>query len=443
MRLPNSSVFLGATIFLLIGCAHAVSSEDAIRRFDLPNGLHVILRPVRGAQQTAIVTLFSIGGDHDPQGASGLAHYVEHLYVTAALGDTPARTTEQFVRQYPLGWNAQTGDDYTVFATVIEPNSLDAELRHHAERMGDLQIAEADLRRELPRIENELANMFGRMPALGAMNLARERVRPTPLGGRKGGQTAQLKNVTVGQLQSRWHKFYKPGNATLVVVGDFKPADFRPLIEAEFEQLPRGDAAPPAQPSPEPDTQATVESVTVRPVQPTLASAATLAFRVPRPGDRDYAPFLYIVSRLLVPSRSAGFPAKPTEPSLRYSFLDDPNVLFVAAELNEGETADDVASRLREFIDRAVHAPWNANERQMAKQNLAFFLDTMPLPDRALAQNVYGVAFGLGRRHQLGLNGQALARQLDRTRAADIQRVGKAYLSANRGAVVAAIAERP
>ena len=31
----------------------------------------------------ALLVLYKVGGDHDPPGRSGLAHLVEHLYVTA------------------------------------------------------------------------------------------------------------------------------------------------------------------------------------------------------------------------------------------------------------------------------------------------------------------------------------------------------------------------
>ena len=44
--------------------------------------------------------------------------------------------------------------------------------------MGDLRIAAADLDREKPRLLDELSNMFGRFPTLGAVNNARELIRP-------------------------------------------------------------------------------------------------------------------------------------------------------------------------------------------------------------------------------------------------------------------------
>ena len=64
----------------------------------------------------------------------------EHFYVTSATEKTPARDVNQYMRAYPDGWNAQTGDNYTVIATVFKPDQLDAELVDAADRMKQLTV---------------------------------------------------------------------------------------------------------------------------------------------------------------------------------------------------------------------------------------------------------------------------------------------------------------
>ena len=149
--------------FLFVSVAAAALSASgraeppsSVERFRLDNGLTALLRPVAGASDVAVAVLYAVGGDHDPEGLSGLAHLVEHLYVTAAAGGSPARSAEEMMRRYPKGWNAETGDRYTVFAGVVAADALAAELHDAAARMGDLRIAESDLVRERPRILLEL-----------------------------------------------------------------------------------------------------------------------------------------------------------------------------------------------------------------------------------------------------------------------------------------------
>ena len=158
----------------------AKQAEPGSERFVLENGLTVILRPIKGTESTALVVLYAIGNDHDPAGKSGLAHMLEHVYVTAAAGQAKARTAEEFAGRYAEGANGQTGDRYTVFATVFPKNDLETELKDAAARMGDLRLTADDLARERPRLLTEVDNMFGDFPMLAAVNNARELVRPTP-----------------------------------------------------------------------------------------------------------------------------------------------------------------------------------------------------------------------------------------------------------------------
>ncbi len=48
--------------------ADPTPTERGVERFRLANGLKVILRPIKGSENTALVVVFSIGNDHDPEG---------------------------------------------------------------------------------------------------------------------------------------------------------------------------------------------------------------------------------------------------------------------------------------------------------------------------------------------------------------------------------------
>ena len=64
---------------------------------------------------------------------------MEHLLATSATSAESARTVEQFVATYPLGWNAQTGSDVTVFATIVHPAALEDELALTAARLAGIR----------------------------------------------------------------------------------------------------------------------------------------------------------------------------------------------------------------------------------------------------------------------------------------------------------------
>ena len=65
-----------------------------------------------------------------------MGHLIEHLYVTAAAGSADSRNIQTFISQYPGGWNAQTGRDYTIIAMVFPKERLELELKDAAASQG-------------------------------------------------------------------------------------------------------------------------------------------------------------------------------------------------------------------------------------------------------------------------------------------------------------------
>jgi len=390
-------------------------------QFRLDNGLMVRVRPIQGAGNVALLVLYKVGGDHDPRGRSGLAHLVEHLYVTAAAGADPARTALAFFQRYGAGCNAQTGDRYTVLATVFPKEHLEKELTEAAARMGDLRITAADLDREKPRLLDEVSNMFGRFPTLGAVNIARELIRPTPQGGRKGGLPEHVKAITLDDVRAHWKRYYKPKNAILVLAGAVDEAAARPAVTAHFAKLAPGEEVPtPGEPG-SPKAGA-VRELAVRSLQPQAEPVACLAYAAPEPGSELYAPFLVLVARFWAASAQPGGGGGTGGPSVYFPLLEDPAVLGVSAMAKPGETARRAIARLESFVAGTIAPQFRDDERASARQMFALFLETAEIPDFALAQNPYGAALSLARREQLGIDTLKLNRAFDALTERDLRR---------------------
>jgi zinc protease len=426
--------FLAAFSLLLL-VAEATNAVDSPTPdcYQLPNGLTVILRPIQGAQQTALVVLFNIGGDHDPKGKSGLAHMVEHVYVTAAAGKEKARNIQEYVARYPAGWNAQTGDRYTVVATVFPAKDLDKELQDAAWRMGDLRVTEDDLLREKPRIDDELANMFGRLPRLGAPNHARELVRPSPLGGRKGGVPDQVQALTVKEVQDRWQRYYKPRNAVLVLAGAVDPAAAKQAISTHFGPVATGDPPPKAEEAGKPQW-GTVKEVPVKPLPGQEEAMASLGFAAPLPTDERYAALLALVARLQAAAMKLG--GGPGRFPIQFMVLDDPHFLAINAPAKADETAQQAVARLQAFVAESIEPKLNDNEKARAKQSFGLFLGITDVPDAFVAQNPYVIAYALGRRHQLAIDSAKLLKAMDALSDQELRRAARDFLSPARSAGV-------
>lgn len=398
----------------------------------LENGLTVILRPLPGATQAAVVVLFNVGGDHDPEGRSGLAHLLEHVYVTAAAGPTPARRAEDLFRGGEVH-NGQTGAGYTVMMSLVPKEKLAGELRDAAARLGDLRISDADLERERPRLLEETANMYGRIPALAAHNLAGERIRPAPRGGRAGGRRDHVARLTAGALRQRWRTLYKPRNALLSVAGDFDPAKLTPRIERLFGALPSGDPAPePARP-PEARPGPGLERIGLPAGAAGSGSLVAVGFAAPAPADPRYAPFLAVMARLFVESRKLG--VKDNTP-LMFAPLDHPERVTLSTRVRPGETPDAARSRIEALIGDAAGRPLAPGEIPRTVQSFSAFFWTERVPAAALAGNPYLAAFAPARRLQMGMDAAGLRKRLGATTDADLRRLSETILAPERRAAV-------
>ncbi len=410
----------------------AVDTEPA--RFTFENGLRVMVEPLPAAgDKVALIVLFEIGSDHDPAGSSGLAHMVEHLYLTAAAGDTAARSVQDFVRKYAAGWNAQTGARYTVVATVFAKADLEAELRDAAARMGDLRITDADLAREKPRLVGELHNMFAGIPELAAANLAREAVRPTPGGGRKGGLPEVVESFTADQVTAFWRRYYKPANALLVIAGAIDGETARVAIDRHFGALPTGDKAPSVA-APGLPKKLAQKTQTVTSPGTGHSAEACLAHRAPEPNSDDYATFLVVLGRMTRSARILG-PQGPRFP-VRYAPLDQPEVVFVCTAPRQKETPAQVTKRLDDFVAAALKETATPGDAGFVAAAYGSMLGLQPLPPHMARRNLYGVAFAHGRREQLGIDPEALRTALQKVSDESVRRVGTEYLSRDKRAAV-------
>jgi zinc protease len=382
-----------------------------VERFRLANGLKVMLRPIKGTNEVALVVVYNIGSDHDPAGRSGIAHLVEHVYVTAAAGSAKARAVEEFAAQYPSGANGQTGDRYTVFSGVFPAKNIDQEIADAAARMADLRVTTADLEREKPRLLEELENMFVRFPALAAQNNARELIRPTPRGGRHGGVPDQVRALTPSDIQSYWKRFYKPANAILALAGNLDGPAVRKSIEDHFANLIPGEKPPAAG---EPGKPAAINSEKLNVVSPRVAQderLACIAYPAPMPANDLYAPFLVLVARLWGNAEQLGGGRAGEMPTF-FTPIDDGAFLSLSSPVRTGESPGQAFGRLEKYVRETIEPALGGQELAVVRQQFGFLLGTMELPDNLLAQNPYGVCFSLARREQLGLDAAQLDRKL-------------------------------
>jgi len=350
MRADRVILTVSIALLGLVGPFASPARAAGIER-TLDNGLRVHLIDAPGGRTAAVLVLFDVGSDHDPPGRCGLAHLVEHLYVTAAAGEvTPARDIDGYLAAYPEGWNAQTATDCTVIASIVPADGLDDELIDAAARLGDLRIEQADLDREVPRVIDEVERMFGAGPMLAAINHGRELVRPTPHGGRRGGLPGEVAALTLEDVRA-FARRYRPASARLVVVAPKATNRFE-RIETLFGSIESGPPAGPPAASAGPraagDDRETVHRASA-PLAPAGApSIAAVAIAPPAPGTPGTVATLVALARLM--ERTGPGPRA----TVLWPILDGPEAALVATEVPAGRDAEAGAGKHAAGVDGSL-----------------------------------------------------------------------------------------
>lgn len=390
---------------IIASTAPMIADNDT---YTLDNGLKVTLIDTPDGERSAIVVLYDIGGDHDPPGKSGLTHLLEHIHVTAATEHQEVRSVQEYVQQYPLGWNAQTGAQYTIIATVFPKDQIKTELRDAADRMRDLRITQADLDREIPRVIQEVGNMFDFYPQLLAFNHGMELVRPSLHDGRRGGAPDEVRNLTLEEVQAFHSAHYRPANARLIVTAPNAP-HIKPMIDELFADIEPGRRIEPAPPRPKPAGDRE-DLVTIRARHAVQhPSIAGVVMRAPEVDDDEYATFLLVTGRLFRSSLVTNDQPKPT---VQYGLLDAPEALVITDMVRDGETMAGARSRVDAVVHDALHDPVTPADVAWIEFNFGPMLGTMDVPPMMAKNNPYIAAFAPGRQAQMGLDGDLLRTQL-------------------------------
>ena len=131
--------------------------------------------------------------------------------------------------------NAFTAEDATVYHETVPSNYLETLLWAEADRMATLTVNDANFISERAVVGEEyrqriLANPYGRLELyLEDHSFA---VHPYKRG--VIGSISNLDSATIADVQKFHEIYYRPDNATLIVSGDFDPAQLDAWVDKYF-----------------------------------------------------------------------------------------------------------------------------------------------------------------------------------------------------------------
>jgi len=212
-------------------------------KYELPNGLQVILYEDHTVPLVAVNLWYHVGSAREKPGRTGFAHLFEHMMFQ---GSEHVGKGEHFRLLEEAGGtlNGSTSTDRTNYWEVVPSNFLELALWLEADRMAYLLPAmdQAKLDNQRDVVKNEKRQNYDNRP----YGLAWEKIVSSlyppdhPYHWLTIGSMEDLTAASLEDVKEFFRTYYVPNNASLAIGGDFDPAVAKKLVEKYFSDIPRG-----------------------------------------------------------------------------------------------------------------------------------------------------------------------------------------------------------
>lgn len=216
-------------------------------KFVLDNGLQVILHVDRKLPIVHVNEWFHVGSKNEKPGRTGFAHLFEHEMFEGsknAPGKYFSRAEQAGANLSEGGVNGTTNNDRTNYFITVPSGSLEYVLWLESDRLATLgeHLTKENLDAQRAVVKNERRQGLENQPYGRAFKLIVENLFPAghPYSWPVIGSHEDLTAASLEDVQDFFRTYYTPNNLSLVVAGDFDPAEARRLVEKYFGNIPAG-----------------------------------------------------------------------------------------------------------------------------------------------------------------------------------------------------------
>lgn len=349
-----------------------VAPEGALELAHLDNGLAVALVPNRQAPLVTSVLWYRAGTRDEPPGQGGIAHFLEHMMFKGSPRFLPGEV-DRLTQAMGGANNAFTSHDATAYYFQLAADRWTESLAMEADRMLGLRLDPEEVESERRVILEEIV-MYEDDPWDGLSREVEEAIYGAhPYGRPVLGTREELLAMDGTELAAFHGRFYRPGNAVLVLAGDFGDAE-NALAEVEraFGAIPAGGAEgrPEAPPRRLPAGLARVER------RRGEVGRLLLALPIPAATDPD-SPALRMAAAILGIGRGSRLYRGLVDEEQLCAWIaagigdaPDPGVLTVSAELLPGNAPGPVEEAVLAALERLAAEPVAAAELGRAREVL-------------------------------------------------------------------------
>ena len=210
----------------------------------LSNGLEVVVIPDRRAPVVTHMIWYRNGSADDPQGKSGIAHFLEHLMFKGTAAH-PKGEFSEVIAEMGGQENAFTSYDYTAYFQRVAKEHLGLMMAFEADRMTGLILTDEIVAPERDVVLEERRMHCDADPG----SQLNEAVQAAlfihhPYGTPIIGWSHEIEELNREDALAYYQRFYTPENAILVVAGDVEPEEAFRLAREHYGKIAARGAPP-------------------------------------------------------------------------------------------------------------------------------------------------------------------------------------------------------
>jgi zinc protease len=221
----------------------------SFEKYTLSNGLQVILHVDRKLPVVHVNQWFHVGSKNERAGRSGFAHLFEHMMFQGSKN--ASKEYFEYVEAaganlFEGGVNGTTSQDRTNYFATVPSGNLEQILWLESDRLATLPDALTieKLNNQRDVVKNERRQGLENQPYGRWFKLIMENLYPSrhPYANDVIGSHEDLTAASLDDVKEFFKTYYTPNNMSLVIAGDFDPAEAKRLVEKYFGTIPAGPA---------------------------------------------------------------------------------------------------------------------------------------------------------------------------------------------------------
>jgi len=203
----------------------------------LDNRLEIIVLENNRVPAVAHSIWYKVGSADEPNGKSGIAHFLEHLMFKGTDKLKPGEFS-QIVSINGGKENAFTSKNYTGYFQLIHKSKLELVMSLEADRMKNIKLTEDEFKNEKKVVLEERYSRVDNNPsALLSEQINAALYMNHPYRKPIIGWEHEIKNLNLDDVLKFYKKYYAPNNAIIVICGDINLDEVVKLAKKYFGKI--------------------------------------------------------------------------------------------------------------------------------------------------------------------------------------------------------------